>query len=1237
MKLAWKLAIPQICIVLCLGLISFFVINSFFINLREEHVKDVIDNRYNYIINQIEFSSQKSISETSLFIRHPAVIDAYRLALSGDIDDPYSPESQEARDLLRRELAPMLESYSDWIGEKLQLHFHLPNGFSLVRLWRDKNTRIDGEWVDISDDLRSYRPTVLDVLESKEAAMGLEPGSGGFAIRGVIPVLSSDGELLGSAETLQDFYPILDAATEEGKVFISLYANIELLDFSVELQDTEKYPPIGDFVRIIEAGDSYIESLISPELLSKAKFESFYENSGHYSVSLSPLLDYQGKQVGVVVCAMNTSVISSIAQTAAIIIAIMLALMAMGPTTALILGLRSLATHPLDTIKLKIQDIAEDRADLSEQLPVNQKDEIGELSQWFNILTAKLGSIIVERQEMAYWYKSILDSIPFIIYVQDAEGRWTFINTSAEEFLGKDMESVIGLHCSISAVSICNTEECAICAAKRGVMQTRFYSNGSSYQVDAKALIDINGDTTGYIEVIQDITKMEKLLERLAEQEAEAKAANHAKSSFLASMSHEIRTPMNAIIGMTDLALQEEISSEVRNQIITIKQSGASLLSIINDILDFSKIEAGRMEIVPTEYLFASLIEDLIIIFRTKIFESRLRFLVNIDNNIPNGLIGDPIRIRQVILNILSNAVKYTEKGFISLTITGQEIDKNNYMLKISVEDSGIGIRPEDMPKLFGEFSRVDSIKNIYIEGTGLGLAITQNLVQAMGGKVDVKSTYGKGSIFTVTLPQRVSSHEKLASVDNPEDKTCLIYERREMCLRSIINTMDGLGVEYTHVASELEFINEITNNTYAFLIIAPTLYERIKGRCEEVNPNTKILLITDYGDTIAEKSHKTLTTPIYCIPVANALNGITDQWNNLADLKSTATFTAPSVNILVVDDIITNLKVASGLLKPYEFHVDLCESGEEAINAVQNKRYDIIFMDHMMPEMDGVEAVAHIRAMSKDDIYFRIVPIVALTANVVIGNQQMLLNSGFDDFLGKPIDTIRLNAILKRWISLEKQIVTTDKPIQDILDHKEEIGIGFEIEGLDVVKGVATLGGSTENYLHVLSTFYKDGLEKVREIRRCIEENDMPLYTVYVHALKSVLMSIGAERLSRVAAELETASKQQDYKFILTHHNTFLEDFEILLNNIHIVVERKDNQDPPLDMILLINELVSMKDALNTYNSTLMKKIQESLRVYEKAEGIGPTIESILQDVFIGEYEEAETLIDNLIEELSN
>jgi len=400
MKLIWKLAIPQICVVVCFGLISYVVINASLNGLRDQYVKDVIESRLKFIVKEIEASSQKSVSETSVFVPLPAVIQAYEIALSGDIDDPHSPESQAARDFLRKELAPMLDSYNDLMGKRLELHFHLPNGFSLVRLWREYNTRIDGEWIDISDDLRPFRPTVLETNRTGEVTLGLEPGSGGFAIRGVVPVIAPDGRQLGSAESLQQFDSIIEAATEKGKIAIALYANNELLEFSVELQNPETYPPKGGFVRIIEAKDSDVEPLITAELLSKGKEGVFFGHFGSKTLAVSPLANYKGDQVGVIVCVMDTKTVSAFASTASMVLAFMLAGMIVVPTFLLLVQVRMLVSRPLDMVKAKIQDIAEDHADLSEQSICRQTDEIGDLARWSNTLTAKLDGILNERHAM---------------------------------------------------------------------------------------------------------------------------------------------------------------------------------------------------------------------------------------------------------------------------------------------------------------------------------------------------------------------------------------------------------------------------------------------------------------------------------------------------------------------------------------------------------------------------------------------------------------------------------------------------------------------------------------------------------------------------------------------------------------------------------------------------------------------------------------------------------------------
>ena len=378
--------------------------------------------------------------------------------------------------------------------------------------------------------------------------------------------------------------------------------------------------------------------------------------------------------------------------------------------------------------------------------------------------------------------------------------------------------------------------------------------------------------------------------------------ASRYKSEFLARMSHEIRTPMNAILGMSELALREQNIDRTHEHVKTIKKSGTNLLAIINDILDFSKIESGKMEIVPSDYLFASLINDVTNIIKIKVQESSLEFNVDIDSQIPKALCGDEVRVRQVLLNILNNAVKYTSEGFVSFVVKGSMVDTDNVILTIEVTDSGRGIKEEDIGKLFTDFVQLDLVGNKGIEGTGLGLTITQNLVKAMGGDISVRSEYGKGSTFTITLPQGISRKESF--------------------------------------------------------------------------DDTRIVSI----------------------------------------------FKAPDARVLVVDDVSVNRIVAKGLLSVYEIQVLTCVNGEEAVAAVQTDEYDLVFMDHMMPGMDGVEATTAIRKLAGER--FQKLPIVALTANAISGAEEMFLENGFNGYLAKPISPLKLSEVLEMWIPKEKKIL---------------------------------------------------------------------------------------------------------------------------------------------------------------------------------------------------------------------
>jgi signal transduction histidine kinase/CheY-like chemotaxis protein len=503
------------------------------------------------------------------------------------------------------------------------------------------------------------------------------------------------------------------------------------------------------------------------------------------------------------------------------------------------------------------------------------------------------------------------------------------------------------------------------------------------------------------------------VLLRLSAAQMKSDEENKAKSSFLARMSHEIRTPMNAIIGMSEIALRQNIAAETRTCIGGIRQAGENLLSIINDILDFSKIESGHLDIVEREYALSSLLGDCASIVRGQLEEKALSFETDFARGLPNKLLGDEARLRQITLNLLSNAVKYTRQGSVTLSVDAEKIDEagSRVNLCIKVADTGIGIKSGDMSKLFGEFTRFDAQKNRAVEGSGLGLVITRSLCHLMGGDISVQSEYGRGSIFTAVIPQTV---------------------------------MDSSPF------------------------------------------------------TLAEEKK---------------LSGV-----------FAVRWTAPDARILVVDDLDTNLTVARGLLAPYQMEIHTALSGKEALELVHALRYDVVLMDHMMPEMDGIETTARIRDWEKEAASKKSV-IIALTANAISGMKEMFIEKGFNDYLSKPIEIAKLDEILFKWIPLEKQrkLGAGGKPA---LQNANSL---LEIYGVDAASGIAATGGSVDGYKRVLAVFKKDAEDRLALLQEPPAPADLPSFITQAHALKSASASIGAAELASRAAALESAGKAGD------------------------------------------------------------------------------------------------------------
>jgi signal transduction histidine kinase/CheY-like chemotaxis protein len=530
----------------------------------------------------------------------------------------------------------------------------------------------------------------------------------------------------------------------------------------------------------------------------------------------------------------------------------------------------------------------------------------------------------------------------------------------------------------------------------------------------------------------QSKTNLEdKVRERTEELEAQtriAKRASLAKSDFLASMSHEIRTPMNAIMGMVELILRKDISADVYADAMGIKHAGVNLLAIINDILDFSKIESGKMELVTVDYRLDSLINDCISIIRVRLTEKPLLFIVDVDSTLPNELRGDEIRIRQILINLLSNAVKFTQIGHIALKVSasfpverGSNREAGLVMLNFAIEDTGVGIKTEDMDKLFSDFTRFDSHRNRGIEGTGLGLAISRQLSRLMGGDITVQSVYGEGSTFTTILPQKIVNPTPIAIVDSPAEKFSLVFETRQALANSFAYSLQNLGVPVRVITEEEAFFRELgkplTAKMYPYVFVPGALAEKTGQFLKERGISTSLVTVLDLGDPIPDGSRRSLSLPVFTVSLANVFNGPPEE---LRREKSHTKFIAPDARILVVDDNRTNLVVVKGLLSPYRMDITLCSSGREAVVLAQRNYYDIIFMDHMMPGMDGVEATAAIRALEGD--WFHDIPIIALTANAVAGMREEYLSKGFSDFVSKPIEIPKLEEVMDRWIPQEKR-----------------------------------------------------------------------------------------------------------------------------------------------------------------------------------------------------------------------
>ena len=705
-----------------------------------------------------------------------------------------------------------------------------------------------------------------------------------------------------------------------------------------------------------------------------------------------------------------------------------------------------------------------------------------------------------------------------------------------------------------------------------------------------------------------------------------AEAANEAKSGFLSTMSHEIRTPMNAIVGMTDILLREEHTPQTKEYLNNIKSSGNALLSIINDILDFSKIESGKMEIVEDRYEPMSIFHDLSMIFHNRIDDKRVELLYDIDPKMPHKLYGDAQRIRQIILNLMNNAIKFTEEGFVKLKVEVNSIDMENVELCFSIQDSGQGIKKADINKLFGSFEQVDKLRNHHKEGSGLGLAICKQLVELMKGTIWVESTYGEGSTFSFKIPQRIVDVKEAAKLKTDKARNSVIGIKmdNEYARKEAAELAKAYGIQCVDLKK-----NPTEKTDYIILETNKPLTEKEYAELEKSGGKLYILR-NPMKETVRIRNAAVLTKPLYSLNFCQLLNG--EELVKQTVETEQYQFFAPEAKILLVDDNDMNLKVAKGLLAPLKMCIDVAKNGKEAIQKVLANQYHIVFMDHMMPVMDGVEATKTIRKLQGNA--YKELPIVALSANATSEAREMFLKEQMSDFVAKPIRMKEITECLLRW--LPEEIVQYDKTDALSKEAKAQSDDGLPvINGLNVAEGIKNCG-SKELFYDLLNDFYKLIDIKSEKVEKCLMEDLIRDYTIEVHALKSMARMIGALELSEQFYQMEMLGNAGETELIQKRTPDILALYRSYKDTLKEYIKSAPEEKTAVSYEQIEKTLVRLHDAMDGFDLDEADVAMKELENYDLPEDIKTMVEKLGVLVTDVAMEEVMALSDEICRKLT-
>lgn len=740
--------------------------------------------------------------------------------------------------------------------------------------------------------------------------------------------------------------------------------------------------------------------------------------------------------------------------------------------------------------------------------------------------------------------------------------------------------------------------------------------------------------------------------------------AEQSKDDFLANVSHEIRTPVNTICGMSEMALREHDLNKMHDEVLDIRDAGHNLMALVNDILDFAQLQQEKMDIEEEAYNITSTMNDIINMAMARKGDKQIELIVDCDANIPCVLLGDEKKIRRVIMNMVDNAIKFTNEGGVIIDIHARR-EEYGINLCVSVKDTGSGIAEDSLEEIFESFSQVDTRRNRQEGGVGLGLAISRALIQKMGGTITVQSRVGKGSAFRFVVPQKVLDDNKIGQVINRHELNIAAYfDMEQFDMMAIRDEYSGLIM---HMVQQLQVKCHVCRNlaelkrrnrleAFSHIFISLEEYQEDEAYFDELTNHTKVIIVLERFNEkyVSNQDIIRLYKPFYILPVVSILNGNAGSGGGKQAVRM-AKFTAPNAHVLVVDDNRMNIRVVEGLLKEYQIKVTYATSGQEALKTIEKMCFDFVFMDHMMPEMDGIETMHRIR--DKVGHYYQKVPIIALTANAVPGNREMFLEEGFNDFVAKPLEMSVLERVLRRNLPEEKLVFQTNREQQPVTqqsegssDKEESLHIG----DLDVEQGLLYCGGR-QAYLEILERCLEEGAKERELLDKLYEKQDWKNYTIRVHGLKSTMNSIGAIPLFEMAKKLEMAGKSKDIDYILKEHKDMIGEYIRVMEELaqcpllHPDLQgagvqtspevQSDFPDlPELKEDMFDGLLVELEDAMYALDGEQMLSVLSQMEEYQYCRTpLKDKLTPVRKKVEMSDYMSAVDLVSKIREELKN